>query len=437
MNYISALAVAACLTPTDPIICAAIVGGRYAIKHVPTNLRRILAAESAAKDGMVYPFLSMSIYLTVETSRRGWLSLNEVVIGTLIGTFLGIAFSKLMRSPIDAGTSYVAQYLALALFTIGVASSLGTDDLFAAFAAGSALSCEVFSSAIDLLLNCPCFVSIGPSPPSTPPNSASLIVLLFVILVVRRCLCCIGGYRISGWKEAFLGHFGPMGVGAVFVSTLALSRLPEPHSPPQNQQEYLAATLQTIVAFIVLGSILIHGLSIPFFSFGRRIHSQTVSLTRTLTSRNTTMDNTLPEWLMGTRRMPPYEVSGAGPDPHALATINLARPHPAQDGRVPHFGEASFLEEPPRTRESCLRRRTTGVETLGSPSNETAQENVHGVAPADADADHPQVMPDTLNDENLPMALKARIELVDDNDDDKPPSGVQTPVKAIHFPPSQ
>ncbi len=33
--------------------------------------------------------------------------------------------------------SYVAQYLALALFTIGVARTLGSDDLLAAFAAGT------------------------------------------------------------------------------------------------------------------------------------------------------------------------------------------------------------------------------------------------------------------------------------------------------------
>lgn len=87
LNYISALAIAACLTPTDPIGCAAIVGtfalryqfraldspslgGKYATKYVPANLRRILAAESAANDGLAYPFLSISIYLTVETSRR-------------------------------------------------------------------------------------------------------------------------------------------------------------------------------------------------------------------------------------------------------------------------------------------------------------------------------------------------------------------------------
>lgn len=48
-----------------------------------------------------------------------------------------------------------------------------------------------------------------------------------------------------------------MGVGAVFISTLAVSQLPVPHSPPENQQELLAATLQPIVSFVVLGSIII------------------------------------------------------------------------------------------------------------------------------------------------------------------------------------
>lgn len=39
------------------------------MKHVPPNLRRILSAESAANDGLAYPFLSISIYLTIESSR--------------------------------------------------------------------------------------------------------------------------------------------------------------------------------------------------------------------------------------------------------------------------------------------------------------------------------------------------------------------------------
>ncbi|KAJ7268613.1 Sodium/hydrogen exchanger family-domain-containing protein [Mycena rebaudengoi] len=339
LDFISCLAIAACLTPTDPIICATIVGGKYAIKHVPRNLRQLISAESAANDGLAYPFLSVSIYLTIETSRQaaigkwfliGWL--YQVILGTVLGAVLGLAFSYVMRLSHRRGfidrESYVAQYLALALFTIGIASTIGSDDLLAAFAAGNALSWdghfnditenEVFSSVIDLLLNCACFVYIGAWMPFDTFNNHALgitparLTLLFVgILALRRIPAVMMLYRwvpeIRTWREAlFTGHFGPMGVGAVFVSTLALHRLPTPHDPPQNQQEILAASIQPIVAFVVLGSIVIHGLSIPFFSLGGTMHSRTRSLISTLTR---TEPN---DWLIGVRRGPvlPQPASG-------------------------------------------------------------------------------------------------------------------------------
>ncbi|KAJ7164359.1 Sodium/hydrogen exchanger family-domain-containing protein [Mycena filopes] len=329
LGYISCLVIAACLTPTDPIICATIVGGRYAIKHVPRNLRQIIAAESAANDGLAYPFLSIAIYLTVESSRRvaigkwflvGWL--YQVILGIVLGALLGMAFSYVMKVSHRRGfidrESYVAQYLALALFTIGVASTLGSDDLLAAFACGNAISWdqhfnemtenEVFSSVIDLLLNCACFVYIGAWMPFDTFNSPELgitpgrlIALFIAILALRRIPSVLLLYKwvpeITTWREAlFTGHFGPMGVGAVFVSTLALTRLPQPQSPPQNQQELLAATLQPIVAFVVLGSIVIHGLSIPFFSLSGNMHSRTRSLMTTLTRTDAN------EWLHTLRR---------------------------------------------------------------------------------------------------------------------------------------
>ncbi|KAI9059182.1 Sodium/hydrogen exchanger, partial [Trametes sanguinea] len=349
LNFISSMVIAACLTPTDPIISAAIVGGKFATKHVPVNLRRILAAESAANDGLAYPFLSLSIYLTTEASRRvaigkwflvGWL--YQVILGTVIGAVLGVAFSHLMKFSHRKGyidrESYVAQYLALALFTIGVTRTLGSDDLLAAFACGSAISWdgyfntqiedEVFSSVIDLVLNCGCFVYIGAWMPFNMFNATELgitpwrLVVLFVaVLFLRRFPPLLLLYKwvpeITSWREAlFSGHFGMpcktpsefvivgllayMGVGAIFISTLAVTELPTPHNPPQNQAELLAATLQTIVSFIVLGSIIIHGLSIPFFSFGRNVRSRTVSLTRTWTARNSTQ----PDWLLWARRTP-------------------------------------------------------------------------------------------------------------------------------------
>jgi sodium/hydrogen antiporter len=44
--------------------------GRFAIKHIPVELRQLLSAESAANDGLAYPFLSISMYLTLEIPRH-------------------------------------------------------------------------------------------------------------------------------------------------------------------------------------------------------------------------------------------------------------------------------------------------------------------------------------------------------------------------------
>jgi hypothetical protein len=47
-----------------------------------------------------------------------------------------------------------------------------------------------------------------------------------------------------------------MGVGAIFISTLARTKLPEPHDPPRDQVELLAATIGPITAWLVLCSVL-------------------------------------------------------------------------------------------------------------------------------------------------------------------------------------
>ena len=64
-------------------------------------------------------------------------SLLESIFGLLC---TGVLFCKLMKHSHRKGfidrESYIAQYLALSIFTIGVASSIGVDDLLASFAAG-------------------------------------------------------------------------------------------------------------------------------------------------------------------------------------------------------------------------------------------------------------------------------------------------------------
>ncbi|GJJ13292.1 hypothetical protein Clacol_007544 [Clathrus columnatus] len=289
LSFLSSLAVGACLTPTDPILAAAVIGGKYADKHVPAHLRH-----------------------------------HEVVLGVVFGSVVGYGFRHLMRfcerKDLIDRKSYVAQYVALALFSVGSTTLLGSDDLLSAFASGTAFAWDgffnkqtedsAFSSVIDLLFNIAAFIYIGAWMPFHLFTSAALtlsvwrlIVLAILILILRRLPVMLALYRwipdVKTFREAvFSGHFGPIGVGAVFISTLAVGQLPPAHDPPRNQVELLAASIQPIVAFMVLCSITVHGLSIPFFSLSRRVHS----VSRTW-SRHQSTDLGGPEWATQTRRV--------------------------------------------------------------------------------------------------------------------------------------
>lgn len=50
-----------------------------------------------------------------------------------------------------------------------------------------------------------------------------------------------------------------MGIGALFIATLAASKLPTPDVPPSTSLDVLSLSLQPITYFIVLSSILVHG----------------------------------------------------------------------------------------------------------------------------------------------------------------------------------
>ena len=61
--------------------------------------------------------------------------------------------------------------------------------------------------------------------------------------------------------------------------------------------DLLALTIQPVIYFMVLVSVIVHGLSIPFFSLGRRVHS----ISRTWTSQSGTGPE--PSWLSRVRRV--------------------------------------------------------------------------------------------------------------------------------------
>lgn len=63
LTYLEALCIAACVTPTDPVLSNALVYGSYAEEYLPEYLRMLISAEAGANDGFGYPFLFLAIYL--------------------------------------------------------------------------------------------------------------------------------------------------------------------------------------------------------------------------------------------------------------------------------------------------------------------------------------------------------------------------------------
>ncbi|OLL23106.1 putative Na(+)/H(+) antiporter [Neolecta irregularis DAH-3] len=351
LSFVESLVAGACITATDPILASSIVGkGKFA-KRVPGHLRNLLSAESGCNDGMAFPFLYLALYI-IQNNQAGaalkdWVLITvlyEVVFGCFLGAVIGIAGRKLVkfaeRNSLIDRESFLVIYLTISLFCAGIGTIIGTDDLLVSFAAGTAFAWDGWftqkteeshvSNVIDLLLNLSFFIFFGAAIPWEQFNAPEfglvpwrLIVIAILIMIFRRIPAILLAKPftpdIKSWREAlFCGHFGPIGVGAIFVSILARAELetdtttPLAHLPadPTIHNYYAIRIIWPLITFIVLTSILIHGSSIAVFTLGKHLNSLSFTISYT---RENTLDN--PTWL---DRLPRIELgqstSKAKPD---------------------------------------------------------------------------------------------------------------------------
>lgn len=338
-NFLAALLVSACVTATDPVLAAAVVGkGKFA-ERVPGHLRNLLTAESGCNDGMAFPFIFLSLYLITYDGHAGeiikhWFLLTilwECLFGVVLGVFIGYSLRKILfyaeKFNLIDRESFLALFVFLALTCAGVGSMLGVDDLLVSFAAGTAFGWNGdfakkteeshVSTVIDLLLNLTFFVYFGSIVPWAEFNDASiglnvwrLVVLAIVIIFLRRipAVLVLKPFTpdIKTWREAlFCGHFGPIGVGAIFAAILARKLLedhytteetPLEHLPDVNFPHYqLIASIWPMVCFVVITSILVHGSSVAVLALGRRLNR--MALTMSLTATATTTHDQGPSWM--------------------------------------------------------------------------------------------------------------------------------------------
>ncbi|KAJ8109501.1 hypothetical protein ONZ43_g6118 [Nemania bipapillata] len=322
LNYLESLTVAACVTATDPVLASSVVGkGKFA-KRVPKHLRDLLSAESGCNDGMAFPFVYLALYLIQdhlgarETTFHWFVYtiLYECIFGAFYGFIIGyiarhgIKYAE--RHDLIDRESFLVFYFVLALFCAGSGSILGVDDLLVGFAAGVGFSNDGWfhekteeshvSNVIDLLINLAYFVYLGTIIPWEMYNNFDIglsawrltVMSIFVILFRRIPIMLLLKPIIPDvktWREAlFAGHFGPIGVGAIFVAILARAELESEHAiplatiPPKGSENYQAILLVwPIVTFMVISSILVHGSSIAVFTLGKRINTLSITMSYT------------------------------------------------------------------------------------------------------------------------------------------------------------
>ncbi|TVY37907.1 Na(+)/H(+) antiporter [Lachnellula subtilissima] len=274
ISFLQALAIGACVTPTDPVLSNSIVKGKFADKNVPPGLQKIVVAESGANDGLGYPFLFFALYLIKYTGEGGagqhggartamglWFGETwgyTIILSVIYGATVGWIAKELLhwaeeKRFIDR-ESFLVFAITLALFIVGTCGMIGSDDVLACFIAGNAFTWDdwfrleteddALQPTIDMLLN----------------------LRLPVVFAFHKLI-----HQIEDTRQAiFVGFFGPIGVSAVFYLYISLDFL-ETITVDGVQREdakQLSEIMMVVIWFLAICSIVVHGLSIPLGKLG-------------------------------------------------------------------------------------------------------------------------------------------------------------------------
>ncbi|EAU37610.1 conserved hypothetical protein [Aspergillus terreus NIH2624] len=330
-QFLHALVVGACVTPTDPVLSNSIVKGKFADKNVPRPLQRIIVAESGANDGLGYPFLFFGLYLLQYTGMGGagydggagkaiglWFYetwVYTVILSVVYGATVGWISREMLhwaeeKRYVDR-ESFLVFAIALALFILGTCGMIGTDDLLACFVAGNVFTQDDWfrletmddslQPTIDMLLNLAVFMWFGAVCPWSAFLHNEIIPiyrLIFVgvlILLVRRMPIILAMHKYipqieNLYHAAFVGFFGPIGVGAIFYLSVTrefLRTITVEGGQTREDARRVSEAVDVIVWFLVICSIVVHGLSIPLVKAGYHL-PRTIS--NALSASSTTVD---------------------------------------------------------------------------------------------------------------------------------------------------
>lgn len=274
----SAVLLGAVMAPTDPVLASEVQVGPPNEKR-KSETKFALTAEAGMNDGMAFPFVWLAILLSLNKLSSGteWLSWvgYEVFYKIIAGVLVGLAFGKGVGYLLfDLSSKYKFLkskdgFLALSLtfLVYGVTELIHGYGFFAVFMCavnlrhyekGHEFHSELhsFTDQIERLLIAVLLILFGGSLASGILDALTWKMALFSIaflFIIRPVAGLISLYKLDFHRKEKLAisFFGIRGMGSIFYLAFGLHE-----ATFENQDE-----LWAVVAFTILVSIMIHGIT--------------------------------------------------------------------------------------------------------------------------------------------------------------------------------
>lgn len=281
MPLASALLLAAVLSPTDPVLATDVQVGDPN-EEDRDNAKFSLTAEAGFNDGMAFPFVWLAITLAMMSGGGegvlitwAWKHLVYQILagalcGFLIGKLLAYIIFTLAKKYESIGTNDGFVSIALTLVVYGVTEMVHGYGFVAVFIAALTLRnyerghkyhnrLHAFSDQMERIFVAILLILFGGSlvrgilDDLTWPMAAFGVAFIFVIRPVCALIGLIGT-KLKIQEKLVISFFGIRGVGSVYYLAFAFGTV---FFKEQDQ-------LWSLVAFIILISIGIHGLTAGF-----------------------------------------------------------------------------------------------------------------------------------------------------------------------------
>jgi sodium/hydrogen antiporter len=266
LSWAEAFLLGAVLSPTDPVVTSAVVTAQ----KVPAKIRHTLNLESGLNDGLALPFVLFFVVLATPGGDAGQEALEllgEAAFGAALGVAIGVGGGKLIRRLPGGGITrrYEGIYaLGLGLLCYGVADITFGNGLIAAFVGGISLGVAehdipddfaAFNENVSSILQVLTFFVFGAIIVAIGYDRSGFELaafILFALLVARPVAIMISFLRVKmpAPDRAFIAWFGPKGVASMLFAVFVL-----------NSAVAERNTVFDVAAFVVLASIVAHGLT--------------------------------------------------------------------------------------------------------------------------------------------------------------------------------